>query len=119
MEGDARRISYQALGKGVLVRASGGEEIGTVEHVLQVPELDVFDGIVLRTSGGLRFADADQVADITDRYVILNLPAEETGRLGRPQAPSVYHADPSEHVGRSLHDWFGRMFGRGHWKRDE
>jgi hypothetical protein len=119
MEDDARRISYQALGTGLPVRAWGGEVIGTVEHVLQVPELDVFDGIVLKTAGGLRFADADQVADITDRYVVLKLPAEEAGRLGRPQAPAAYHADPSEHAGGSLHDWFGRMFGRAHWKRDD
>jgi hypothetical protein len=119
MEDEARRISYEALGKGVPVRAVGGEEIGTVEHVLEVPELDVFDGIVLKTSGGLRFADADQVADITDRYVVLNLPAAEAERLGRPQAPEVYRADPSEHAGSSLHDWFGRMFGRAHWKRDD
>jgi hypothetical protein len=119
MEGDARRISCQALRKGVPVRALRGEEIGTVEHVLQVPELDVFDGIVLQTSAGLRFADADQVADITDRYLMLNLPAEQVGQLGRPQAPAVFHADPSEHAGGSLHDWFGRRFGRGHWKRDD
>ena len=119
MEDDARRISYQALGKGVPVRASGGEEIGTVEHVLQVPELDVFDGIVLKTAAGLRFADADQVADITDRYVLLNLPAEETERLGRPQGPAADHADPAEHAGGSLHDWFGRTFGRSHWKQDD
>jgi hypothetical protein len=119
MEGDVSRISYQALRKGVPVRASGGEEIGTVEHVLQVPELDVFDGIVLKTSAGLRFADADQVADITDRFVVLNLPAGEAERLGQPQAPAVFHADPSEDAGGSLHDWFGRMFGRGHWKRDD
>jgi hypothetical protein len=119
MESDAKRISYQALDKGVPVRASGGEVIGTVEHVLQVPELDVFDGIVLNTAAGLRFADADQVADITDRYVLLNLPAEGTGQLGRPQAPAVYHADPSEDAGGSLHDWFGRTFGRGHWKQDD
>jgi hypothetical protein len=118
MEGQARRISYQALGKGVPVRASGGEEVGTVEHVLHVPELDVFDGLVVETSGGLRFADASQVADITDRYVLLNLPAEDAERLGRPQAPATFHADPSEHAGGSLHDWFGRMFGRSHWKRD-
>ena len=116
---DARRISYQALGKGVPVRASGGEEIGTVEHVLQVPELDVFDGIVVTTSDGLRFADADQVADITDRYVVLTLPANEAERLGRPQAAPAFHADPFEHAGGSLHAWFGRMFGRAHWKRDE
>ena len=88
MEGDARRISYQALAKGVPVRASGGEQMGTVEHVLQVPELDVFDGIVLQTPDGLRFADADQVADITDQYVMLNLAAGETERLGRPQGPA-------------------------------
>jgi hypothetical protein len=69
-------------------------------------------------AGGLRFAVADQIADITDRYVVLNLPVEDTERLGRPQAPAVYHADPSEHAGGSLHDWFGRNFGRGHWKRD-
>jgi hypothetical protein len=119
MEGDARRISYQALGKGVPVRASDGEEIGKVEHVLEVPELDVFDGIVLTTAGGLRFADADQVADITDRYVLLNIPAEEAERLGRPQGPAVFHADPSEHGGGSLHARFGRMFGRAHWKRDD
>jgi hypothetical protein len=119
MDGDATRISYQALGKGVPVKASGGEDIGTVEHVLQVPELDVFDGIVVNTSDGPRFADAGQVADITDRYVLLNLPTEETERLGRPQAPAVYHADPSEHASGSLHDWFGRMFGRAHWKRDD
>jgi hypothetical protein len=58
MQGDARRISYRALGKGVPVRAAGGEELGTVEHVLEVPELDVVD-------------------------------------------------------------WFGRTFGRAHWKRDD
>jgi hypothetical protein len=116
---DARRISYQALPKGVPVRASGGEKVGTVEHVLEVPELDVFDGIVVRTEAGLRFADADQVADITDRYVVLDMPVEDAERLGRPQGPAVYHADPSEHAGGSLHDWFGRLFGRAHWKRDD
>jgi hypothetical protein len=119
MQGDARRISYQALGRGVPVRAAGGEELGTVEHVLEVPELDVFDGIVVDTAGGLRFADANQVADITDRYVTLNLPIEEAERLGRPQGPVAYRADPSEHAGGSLHDWFGRRFGRAHWKRDD
>ena len=46
-------------------------------------------------------------------------PAGEADRLGRPQGPAVYHADPSEHTGGSLHDWFGRTFGRGHWKRDD
>jgi hypothetical protein len=51
--------------------------------------------------------------------VLVNLPAEETGRLGRPQAPPVDHADPSEDAGGWLHDWFGRSFGPGHWKQDD
>jgi hypothetical protein len=51
--------------------------------------------------------------------VVLNLPVEEAERLGRPQAPAVYHADPSEHAGGSLHDWLGRAFGRGHWTRND
>jgi hypothetical protein len=63
--------------------ASGGEELGTGEHVLQVPELDVFDGIVVTTAGGLRVADVGQMADITDRHV-LNPSVEDAGRLGRP-----------------------------------
>jgi hypothetical protein len=61
------------LAAGQVARGSGGEELGTGEHVLQVPELDVFDGIVVTTAGGLRFADAGQMADITDRHVLLNL----------------------------------------------
>jgi hypothetical protein len=39
--------------------------------------------------------------------------------LGSGRAPQDHPvADPSEHAGGSLHDWFGRTFGRGHWKRD-
>jgi hypothetical protein len=117
MEGDARRISYQALPRASWSEARASRRSGRWSTCWKSPELDVFDGIVVKTPGGLRFADADQVADITDRYVLLNLPVEEAERLGRPQAPTVYHADPSEHAGGSLHDWFGRMLGRGHWKR--
>jgi hypothetical protein len=103
---------------GVPVRASGGEEIGTVEYVPEVPELDVFDGIGVKTSGGLRFADADQVADITDRYVVLNLPIEEAERLGR--ARGRRSTTPTRPRRRRLAARLvGRTFGRSHWKRDD
>jgi hypothetical protein len=96
MEVQARRISYQALGKGVPVRASGAEEVGTVEHVLQVLELDVFDGIVLMTSDGLRFADADQIADITDQYVTLTCRPNRSNGSGDPRLrPSTTPTRPS------------------------
>ena len=45
--------------------SSAGTQIGTLEHVLEVPEVDVFDGIVIATKAGLRFIDADYVQRIT------------------------------------------------------
>src|SRR5262249_39687924 len=59
--------SYLALQEGIGVYSSDGERIGKVEHVLAVPEDDIFDGIVLDTSvlpGGHRFVDAPQVQEI-------------------------------------------------------
>ena len=65
MTDDDLPISYQAAARGTPVLSSSGATIGTLEHVLEVPEVDVFDGIVIATDGGLRFIDADQVLEIT------------------------------------------------------
>ena len=48
-------ISYQAVPAGVPVLTATGHEIGTLEHVLQIPEEDLFDGLVVATKDGLRF----------------------------------------------------------------
>ena len=56
---DDAAISYLAAVRGTPVLSSTGTEIGTLEHVLQVPEVDVFDGIVIATKDGLRFIDLD------------------------------------------------------------
>ena len=45
-------ISYLALAVGTPVLSSSAKQIGTVEHVLQIPELDLFDGIVVETAAG-------------------------------------------------------------------
>ena len=45
-------ISYAAASPGTPVLTSDGTEIGTLEHVLEVSDLDLFDGIVVATSGG-------------------------------------------------------------------
>jgi hypothetical protein len=50
-------ISYRALAVGTDVMNIDGTSIGTVEHVLQEPDLDLFDGIVIATSAGIRFVD--------------------------------------------------------------
>jgi hypothetical protein len=57
--------SYLAIEPGVKVFSRDGDELGEVQYVLADPEADLFDGIVVDTSGlpgGLRFADAPQVA---------------------------------------------------------
>ena len=53
--GEDPAVSYLAAVPGTPVLTRSGTEIGTVEHVLQVPELDLFDGIVIATDWGLRF----------------------------------------------------------------
>jgi hypothetical protein len=55
--------------------------------VLADPDLDVFDGVVIDTSelpGGLRFADASQIAEIYDRGIVLTIDAHGANTLPEP-----------------------------------
>ena len=81
---DDTAISYAAAVPGTPVLTSTGTEIGTLEHVLEVPELDVFDGLVVSTKSGLRFVDADQVERITVRSITSRLDDDAAGRC-RPR----------------------------------
>jgi len=115
---DDAAISYEAAVLGTPVLTSTGSEIGTLEHVLEVPELDVFDGLVVATSGGLRFIDADQVQVITRSQIRTSLDDAQASQLAPPAGPPVYHVDALADSGHNLHDVLGRMFGRGHWIRE-
>jgi hypothetical protein len=108
-------IAYSALPKGVPVLTQSGREFGRVEHVLQVPEEDLFDGIVVSTAHGLRFVDRDQVGDITTTRVLCQLTDAQVAELPAPSGTTVYTADGEQDIGSSLHDRFGRMFGRERW----
>ena len=82
---DDAAVSYLAAVLGTPVLSSSGTKIGTLEHVLQVPQLDIFDGIVVATKAGLRFIDADHVGEITRTHVRARLddggaPAPAAGR---------------------------------------
>ena len=66
-------IAYEVLEPGVPVYASGGEQVGTVAHVVAAPEEDIFHGIVLNTAGGARFLPADDVASLHERGVDLRI----------------------------------------------
>lgn len=79
--------SFLTLNGGIPVYSSDGEELGKVEHVLAVPEDDIFDGIVLDTSvlpGGHRFVDAPEVGEIYERGVVLKIAAAAAGDLPVP-----------------------------------
>jgi hypothetical protein len=118
MSDEATPIAYTALQPGTAVQTSDGVEFGTVVAVLEVEEVDVFDGIVVQTTEGTRFVDADHVGQLTTAYVRTSLSAEEASRLPPPDDAPVYRADASDDTGNSIADRFGRMFGRGKWKRE-
>jgi hypothetical protein len=116
---DEAAISYQAVPAGVPVLTSSGQEIGTLEHVLQVPEEDLFDGLVVATRDGLRFVDADQVRVITETYVGTTLDEAAAAQLPAPDGPPVYHVDALQDTGQSLGDRLGRLFRRARWLSDD
>ena len=116
-------VSYQGVTPGVPVLTRDREQFGILEHVLEVPELDVFDGIVVwvghggvaewriqrelsaghRTmarflenitrAGDLRFVDADQIAAITATYIRCDLDRSGVDRLPPPGGPPVLYAN--------------------------
>src|SRR5260370_15502778 len=83
-------VSYQAAVRGTPVLSSAGTQIGTLEHVLEVPEVDVFDGIVIATEAGLRFIDADYVQRITRSHIWCSLDDAQAAQLSPPEGAPVY-----------------------------
>jgi len=113
--------SYLTLAPGVPVYSSDERELGRVEHVLADPEIDIFDGIVIdrsRLPGGHRFVDAERVAEIYERGVLLALDAAEAPGLPTPTAnPAAMAADPADpgegELARKLHRAWERITGKG------
>jgi uncharacterized protein YrrD len=87
MEDLGQPSSYLSLQGGATVYSCDGEQVGSVEHVLSDPGLDIFDGLVLDTSvlpGGHRFVDADQVEEVFERGVLLKLDRKAAEALPEP-----------------------------------
>jgi hypothetical protein len=112
-------ISYLALAKGTPVLGTSGQRIGTVEHVLQVPELDLFDGIVVDTEAGRRFIDRDQISSMTTTTVQCTITDDEIADLPKPNGDLVLHLDAAYEDGPSLTARFARLFNRPHWRELE
>jgi hypothetical protein len=112
-------IAYEALTTGTPVLSTTGTEIGIVEHVLADSSLDLFDGLVVKTSAGLRFVTADQVGLITTTAVHSKVVNADIPNLQLPHTgDAVFKDDPEEYDGNGLSKWFGKMFLREHWIRE-
>jgi hypothetical protein len=115
---DEVAVSYRAAVLHSPVLSTNGATIGHLQHVLEVPDLDLFDGIVISTHHGLRFIGADHVTRITRTQLLTDLDEAHAANLPAPSGPPVYHVDALQDSGNNLHDVLGRFFGRPHWTRD-
>ena len=139
-------VSYQGVSPGVPVLTRDGKQFGILEHVLEVPEEDVFDGIVVWTGGGgwldrriqrdlssgeasaarrlehfqpqhLRFVDANQVTAITTGYIRCDLDQAQATALPPPERNTpVYYANAIDQAG--YHRTYGTLFRRARWTRE-
>ena len=132
-------ISYLGVTPGVPVLTRNGEEFGILEHVLEVPEEDIFEGIVVWVGGGtwadrliqhdlsrghlsaahrlealrphhLRFVEAGKVAAITVSYIRCDLDRSQAEMLPPPSSTPVTHVEFGHP--RSANQTYWNMFGR-------
>ncbi len=100
----------EALAVGTPVVTSTGSEFGKLHHVLQVPELDLLNGISVTTRHGLRVLWRDQIVEITTTLVRCALTKEQAASLPAPSGPAVLdlaHDEGSSRIAR---------LGRPHWR---
>jgi len=85
-------IAYQVLERDVPVYASGGELLGTVDHVVAAPEQDIFHGIVMAEGKDRRFIAAEKIAALHEHGVDLTIDATQAATLPAPHgAAPVFH----------------------------
>ena len=85
-------IAWLALAESVPVYDRHGARIGVVEHVQADEAMDIFEGLIVHTlplPGRHLFADADQIAELHERGVLLSVERDEL-RKPREQTPAAY-----------------------------
>jgi uncharacterized protein YrrD len=112
-------IAYTVLEKGVPVLTSGGEQIGTVHHVVAAPEKDIFHGIVIATTAhGKRFVEAADVASLHEHGVDLKIDSAAAAALPQPGGGApVYTEDPAATSSKWSH-LVNRLTGQKDWHRE-
>jgi hypothetical protein len=106
-------VAYVALEEGTPVYDRDGRRIGVVDHVLADFQLDIFEGLIIRTTplpGRHVFADVDQIAQLHERGVLVSVAREQLHRPGersaaRRTAAGKSAANPLEARVRRAWDW--------------
>lgn len=116
-------IAYEVLEKNVPVHASGGEVIGSVDHVVAAFDEDIFHGIVITTTHGRRFVAADQVNSLHEHGVDLEIDAREAASLPAPEGAAPVWRDNEPGVRASewkhLLGYFTPHGDRSGWTREK
>jgi PRC-barrel domain len=105
-------VGYPAVRDGTPVYDRAGVRIGVVDHVVADDAADIFEGLIVHTlplPGRHLFADADQIAELRERGVILAVPAGELhdpgDRRARQAAPVEPVENPLQSRLRRAWDW--------------
>ncbi|MGA2471139.1 MAG: hypothetical protein ABSG64_10660 [Solirubrobacteraceae bacterium] len=116
-------IAYQVLEKDVPVYASGGEQVGTVDHVVAAPDQDIFHGIVMRIDKSQHFVEAEQIASLHELGVDLVVDAATARALPQPHGAAPMYRDHEPGMKPSKWGHFvKKMEGRGRlddWTKDK
>jgi hypothetical protein len=96
---------------------SGGEQVGTVKEVLAAAEQDIFEGLIISTASGVRYADEEVIEEIYEFQVVLTEDLVGAERLPEPApSPAVLGVGPdvvSQSTGAYERDvWFKRIWNR-------
>lgn len=116
-------IAYQVLEKDVPVYASGGELLGTVDHVVAAPEQDIFHGIVMAVGKERRFVPADDIASLHEFGVDLTIDETQADTLPVPHgaAPLWHDNEPGAKPSGWKHfvDRMGGHAGSDGWTKEK
>ncbi len=110
-------IAYELLDSGVPVLASDGVQVGTVASVLAAESEDIFHGLLIKTEHGIRFVEAEEIAQLHEHGVDLKIDSAAAAGLPGPEhkAP-VYDEDPLRQD--RWHHWWHRITLRSDWKQE-
>ena len=84
--------SFLVFAEGTPVYDRAGDKVGTVAHVLSDDQDEIFQGLVVKTAEGHRYAAATQIDGLFEHGAIVAVPAAE---LPEPSEETLEKADDS------------------------